>query len=415
MRSLLSLVMIVKDEAANIKDVLASVKPHIDRFTIWDTGSTDGTQDVVRAAMEGKPGLLHEEPFIGCSFKDASHLNHIIDFAATRNRALDLDRFDPCVFQLVMSADEYLRDGDKLREYLERERDSKTDCYHVRLLASGDQLYPQRVFRTGSDWRFEHAIHEVPYNRVDPSAPTAIVPGASIEHIPSDDERRIEAVHEKHIPVLQAMLAEDPKSEHALRYLAQSLETLLPFCEPGDRITHAMEGMSYYLRRFQAPDLSDAERNYLKYKYLHLSRFAGVYSPAEVLSRVQEICEADPHRPEPALLRVYAAVAAGVPTVQVHGLAVEAARVARDWSRVGNASPVPTSCEWKAHHAAAQAAKRLAERAAKAAAETTEADAPDPRVYADLVRQHVADGVAAGGPWEMFKSIVPPAAAETLQ
>ena len=36
--------MIVKDEAATIKTTLASMREHIDDWTIVDTGSTDGTQ-----------------------------------------------------------------------------------------------------------------------------------------------------------------------------------------------------------------------------------------------------------------------------------------------------------------------------------------------------------------------------------
>ena len=36
--------MIVKDEAATIQTTLASMRDHIDEWTIVDTGSTDGTQ-----------------------------------------------------------------------------------------------------------------------------------------------------------------------------------------------------------------------------------------------------------------------------------------------------------------------------------------------------------------------------------
>ena len=42
---LIGLVMIVKNEAKRIVEVLASYRPYIDTWTILDTGSTDGTQD----------------------------------------------------------------------------------------------------------------------------------------------------------------------------------------------------------------------------------------------------------------------------------------------------------------------------------------------------------------------------------
>lgn len=413
MRPLLCLVMIVKDEAATIRDVLDAAKSFVDQYAILDTGSTDGTQEIVRDALRGASGTLFEEPFVGCSFKDAPHLNSIIDYAATRNRALDLAASCGAVFSLMLSGDEYLRGGDKLREHLERHRDSNVDCFHVRLLASGDALYPQRVLRAVSAWRYEKAVHEVPFNRVDSGAQTEVIPGVTVEHDPSDEERRYENIFERHIPVLHAMLDEDPNDEHALRYLAQSWETLIPFCDQGERVTRSLEVMSYYLRLFQRPDYSDAQRNYLKYKYLHAARFASVYSEAEVLSRVQEICEADPQRPEPALLRVYAAVAARVPTAQVYGLASEAAKVAAAWAVSGNCSPVPTSCEWKAHHAAAQAARRLGERAAEVAVEQSTGDEVVVR-YAQLLRDHVSAGLAAGGPWEVFKSLAAPRSRTTV-
>ncbi len=71
---LLGLVMIVKDENATIEATLASVKGDIDYWTIVDTGSKDGTQATIKAAMVGVPGQLLSEPFA--------------DFSTTRNFAL---------------------------------------------------------------------------------------------------------------------------------------------------------------------------------------------------------------------------------------------------------------------------------------------------------------------------------------
>ena len=42
-RPLLEFVMIVKNEAHSIEDTIISAKPWVDRYTILDTGSTDGT------------------------------------------------------------------------------------------------------------------------------------------------------------------------------------------------------------------------------------------------------------------------------------------------------------------------------------------------------------------------------------
>lgn len=75
-RPLLTLCMIVKDEAHGIAKTLASAKPWIDRWCILDTGSTDGTPEIVRRELAGVTGNLAFDGFT--------------DFATTRNQLLGL-------------------------------------------------------------------------------------------------------------------------------------------------------------------------------------------------------------------------------------------------------------------------------------------------------------------------------------
>src|SRR5260370_33462938 len=89
--------MIVKNETPVITRCLASVRPFVDYWVIVDTGSTDGTQDIIRAALACIPGELHERPWR--------------DFAHNRNEALELAR-DKGDYLLFIDADDRLRAPD---------------------------------------------------------------------------------------------------------------------------------------------------------------------------------------------------------------------------------------------------------------------------------------------------------------
>ena len=60
--------MIVRDERATIERCIASVEGLIDCWTICDTGSRDGTADLIEARLERFPGTLHRRPW-----KDFGH------------------------------------------------------------------------------------------------------------------------------------------------------------------------------------------------------------------------------------------------------------------------------------------------------------------------------------------------------
>ena len=64
-RPAICLNMIVRNEAHIVHEVLDSVAPYISSWVIVDTGSDDGTQDLIRNHMAGLgiPGELHERPW----------------------------------------------------------------------------------------------------------------------------------------------------------------------------------------------------------------------------------------------------------------------------------------------------------------------------------------------------------------
>jgi glycosyltransferase involved in cell wall biosynthesis len=89
----LCLNMIVKNEAGVICRCLDSVRPIVDHWVIVDTGSTDGTQDIIRQHLRDLPGELHERPWL--------------DFAHNRSEALELAR-GKSDYTLIIDADDTL-------------------------------------------------------------------------------------------------------------------------------------------------------------------------------------------------------------------------------------------------------------------------------------------------------------------
>lgn len=97
MKAHIRLNMIVKDEAHVILRCLASVKPWIDSWCIVDTGSTDGTQEIIQEYLKDIPGKLYERPWknFGLNRTEA------IELAQTKD-LLDAD------YLLFIDADETL-------------------------------------------------------------------------------------------------------------------------------------------------------------------------------------------------------------------------------------------------------------------------------------------------------------------
>ncbi|HQC77762.1 MAG TPA: glycosyltransferase, partial [Mycobacterium sp.] len=131
--------MIVKNEAHIVHEVLEAVAPYIDCWVVVDTGSTDGTQDVIRSKMAGLgiPGELHERPWR--------------DFGFNRSEALQLAQ-GKADYIWVMDAD------DTVVGTLDFSNLS-AGCYLMRIDRVSVYWRPQ-LFKDGLAWRWEGVIHE---------------------------------------------------------------------------------------------------------------------------------------------------------------------------------------------------------------------------------------------------------------
>ena len=127
---------------------IASCRDFIDYWVICDTGSTDGTQDLIRRELAGIPGELHERPWV--------------DFGHNRTEVMELAR-GKADYLLLLDAD-WVVD-----RFAGRTRAPDRRLL-LRPLRQRRRLLPQDARqRKASPWRFIGAIHE--YIHSDEDAP----------------------------------------------------------------------------------------------------------------------------------------------------------------------------------------------------------------------------------------------------
>ena len=142
-RPAICLNMIVRNEAHIVHDVLDSVAPHISSWVIVDTGSNDGTQDVIRNQMAclGIPGELHERRWL--------------NFGHNRTEALTLAQGHGD-YIWVIDADDVLVGTPDFTQL-------SADIYWLRYQYGADVSYwSPLLFRDGLRVRYQGVVHERP-------------------------------------------------------------------------------------------------------------------------------------------------------------------------------------------------------------------------------------------------------------
>jgi glycosyltransferase involved in cell wall biosynthesis len=136
--SSICLCMIVRDEAAVIGRCLASVRGLVDSWVICDTGSADGTPELIRGALAEVPGELHERPWV--------------NFGHNRTELMAYAQ-DKADYLLLIDADMTVT-YDR-----ERLRDLGADSYMLRH-AQDPEYWIKRLVRGDRRWRFLGPTHE---------------------------------------------------------------------------------------------------------------------------------------------------------------------------------------------------------------------------------------------------------------
>ncbi|MEY9887638.1 glycosyltransferase involved in cell wall biosynthesis [Catenulispora sp. MAP12-49] len=198
-RAAICLCMIVKNEAAVIERCLASVRDVVDYWVISDTGSTDGTQDLILAAMADVPGELYEDPW-----QDFGH-----------NRSLNLDHArGKADYLLLVDADMVLRQTGELPAL-------DADSYMIR--HSGDVEYRnKRLVRGDLPWRYVGSTHE--YLTTDRPDRQLHLDELVVDHFADGGSRADK--FERDARLLSADLERDPDNPRTVFYLAQTRRDL---------------------------------------------------------------------------------------------------------------------------------------------------------------------------------------------
>lgn len=206
--------MIVKDEASTIEATLLSALPHCRSWLVLDTGSTDGTQEIVRRVADGLgvPGVLVEEPFC--------------DFATTRNRALQLAE-EQAPFVLMLSGGETLHDASDLAAFLEAEADAADGAYYLRVALGATDYDSARITRSASSYRYVGVTHEMllPGSRGG-SLPERRAPGKVVHSKVFAPPERQASRWREDLRLLKAEAERNPGDPRTAFYLAQTHECL---------------------------------------------------------------------------------------------------------------------------------------------------------------------------------------------
>jgi glycosyltransferase involved in cell wall biosynthesis len=195
--------MIVKNEKDVIKECLATVKPFIDYWVIVDTGSTDGTQQIIKEFMRGIPGELLERPWV--------------DFAFNRNEAFAFAK-DKADYLLLIDADEYFQYDPGFAF-----KNLQLDCYYfiMRQVGAVESLRPSLI-SAKLPWKWSGVLHE--FLNTEIAKNSALITDISTIVVDNAPSGRFKDPNKylNDVVLLENALKKEPKNSRYMFYLAQS-------------------------------------------------------------------------------------------------------------------------------------------------------------------------------------------------
>ena len=235
MKKTICLNMIVKNESKNLQRLIKSLHEVIDYYVIHDTGSTDGTQELIKEIMGSYDisGEIFQEEWV--------------NFGVNRQKALESvinSNYNPD-YALWIDADEELFYKDK--EYF---NNLTKDCYHIKRIYGSIDYYNPHLFRINNDndigWHWKGPVHNYLSNKKNYIRENV---DKNIVHIKSHHHGGAKShgvtSREKYLrdaKLLLDHLKENPDDPRSIFYLAQSYR---------DTGTELEESIKWYKKRLE--------------------------------------------------------------------------------------------------------------------------------------------------------------------
>jgi len=205
-RMRICLAMIVRNEAATMPRLVASLGDLVDEWCIIDTGSDDGTPELVQRLLGHLPGRLEHRPWK--------------DFGHNRTELVRLCRTLPGVTHLLLAdADMTFSATSDVRARLS-EQDAP--MLLVRVFDGGSEYRMPYLVRNDVDWFYESPTHE--YLACGEPVTYTAFDGLSVIHHSDGGTRSGKLERDRRL--LEERIVDRPDDVRSIFYLARTLQEL---------------------------------------------------------------------------------------------------------------------------------------------------------------------------------------------
>ena len=282
----IALSQIVKNEAHVIERMLNTIKPIIDCVVVVDTGSTDGTQDVIKKWGEKNsiPAFVYDRPFD--------------NFENSRNYAMEMVK-DKSEYAFWLDADEMLEIDTKVFDKNKLDK----DLYMFNTYIGNMKYTRNECWKTDKPFRWYGPVHEFIICEQQ-NITSGLMEGLAVKVFMDGGSWKgnIADKYKKHSAILEDYIDNKDRNARWVFYTAQSYHdsASLPDNRPEneERLRRALK---YYQERVSRGDGYEEERFYSQFRVGTIKKTLE-YTWQETHQELLKAFSMDPLRAEPIKL-----------------------------------------------------------------------------------------------------------------